>query len=144
MPATTHEILLHAWPERPWTMYGDTIIPRDGGPIPTPEEIEAARPAAEAAIAAAENEAATIAAREAMTLTRAQFGEMLIRRGIKAKVLAAINGIAEETEREIVLEWYEYAPTVRRTSPKVEMLRDALEIAPERADEWFVEAMSYE
>lgn len=49
-----HDILNHAYPNRGgWIVYGDQITAGDGGPIPTMEEIEAARPAAEAALAIA-------------------------------------------------------------------------------------------
>jgi hypothetical protein len=73
MAATIHQILLHLFPDRPWTMYGDEIIPRDGGPIPTPEEIEAARPAAEAAIAAEAAAAATALAARKVWPTVSEF-----------------------------------------------------------------------
>jgi hypothetical protein len=56
-----HDILAHGWPDRGgWQVCGDEILAGDGGPVPTPEEIEAARADAEAAAAAL---AATIAAR---------------------------------------------------------------------------------
>jgi hypothetical protein len=108
------------------------------------EEIEAARPAAE--IVHATNLAAIALAntRANLILTRAQFGEMLIRRGIKATVLAAIAAIPDQTERDIMTEWFEYAPTVRRTSPKVEAIRQQLLIDADDVDEWFTEAMTYE
>lgn len=48
------QILNHGWPDRGgWTVDGDIIRAGDGGPVPSREEIEAARPAAEAAMAAA-------------------------------------------------------------------------------------------
>lgn len=139
--ATVFQILCEQWPDRGgWTVDGETIRAGDGGPVPTLEEIEAARPAAEAAMAAA----ATESARQAMAITRAQFGEMLIRQGIKAQVLALIEAIPDATAREIMLEWFEYAPTVRRTSPKVEAIRQALGIPAETADEWFAIAATFE
>lgn len=67
MTATLAQILDHAWPDRGgWRTYGDEILGSgDGGPIPTPEEIEAARPAAEAALLAqAEAAAAALASRK--------------------------------------------------------------------------------
>jgi hypothetical protein len=140
-----HDILNHAYPNRGgWIVYGDQITAGDGGPIPTMEEIEAARPAAEIAYAA--HLAATTLAntRANLILTRAQFGEMLIRRGIKATVLAAIAAIQDPTTREIMAEWFEYAPNVRRTSPKVEAIRQQLLIDENDVDDWFTEAMTYE
>lgn len=48
------EILVFGFPNRGgWTVDGDQITAGDGGPAPTMEEIEAARPAAEAALAIA-------------------------------------------------------------------------------------------
>jgi len=140
-----HDILLHGFPNRGgWTTYGDVIIAGDGGAIPTMEEIEAARPAAEIAHAA-HLAAATLANKRAnLILTRAQFGEMLIRKGLKATVLAAIAAIQNQTERDIMTEWFEYAPTVRRTSPKVEAIRQQLLIDADDVDDWFTEAMTYE
>ena len=140
-----HDILLHGFPNRGgWTTSGDVIIAGDGGPIPTMEEIEAARPAAEITHAA-NLAAATLANKRAnLILTRAQFGEMLIRRGIKSSVLAAIAAIQDATTREIMTEWYEYAPTVRRTSPKVEAIRQQLLLDADDVDDWFTEAMGYE
>lgn len=140
-----HDILLHGFPNRGgWTTYDDIIIAGDGGPVPTMEEIEAARPAAEI-LHAAHLAAATLASTRAnLILTRAQFGEMLIRRGIKATVLAAIAAIPDQTTRDIMTEWFEYAPTVRRTSPKVEAIRQQLLIDADDVDEWFAEAMAYE
>ena len=140
-----HDILNHAYPNRGgWIVYGDQITAGDGGPIPTIEEIEAARPAAE--IAHAAHLAATTIAntRANLILTRAQFGEMLIRRGIKSSVLAAIAGIQDQTTRDIMTEWFEYSPTVMRTSPKVEAIRQQLLIDADDVDEWFAEAMTYE
>jgi len=140
-----HDILSYAFPDRGgWTVYGDEITAGDGGTVPSLEEIETHREAAEAAHAVASALAATQAARAAMILTRAQFGEMLIRRGIKATVLAAIAAIPDQTEREIMTEWFEYAPTVRRTSPKVEAIRQQLMIDEGDVDTWFEEAMTYE
>ena len=140
-----HDILSIAWPDRGgWIVDGDQIIAGDGGPVPTMEEIEAAQPAAEIAHAAhlaAETLANT---RANLILTRAQFGEMLIRREIKSAVLAAIAAIQDPTAREIMTEWFEYAPTVRRTSPKVEAIRQQLLIDADDVDEWFTEAMGYE
>ena len=139
------EILVFGFPNRGgWTVDGDQITAGDGGQVPTMEEIEAARPAAEIAHAA-HLAAATLAnTRANLILTRAQFGEMLIRRGIKATVLAAIAGIQDPTTRDIMTEWFEYAPTVRRTSPKVEAIRQQLMIDADDVDEWFAEAMTYE
>jgi hypothetical protein len=82
--------------------------------------------------------------RQTFVLTRAQFGEMLIRRGIKAQVESAINSIADATEKAIMIEWFEYTSTVRRKGPKIEALREVLNITPEVADEWFSAAMLYE
>jgi hypothetical protein len=108
------------------------------------EEIEAARPAAEIAHAA-HLAAVTLAnTRANLILTRAQFGEMLIRRGLKATVLAAIAAIPDSTTRDIMTEWFEYAPTVRRTSPKVEAIRQQLLLDADDVDDWFTEAMGYE
>jgi hypothetical protein len=139
------DILSHAYPDRGgWIVYGDDIRAGDGGPIPTMEEIEAARPAAEIAHAA-HLAAMTLAnTRANLILTRAQFGEMLIRKGLKATVLAAIAAIQNQTERDIMTEWFEYAPTVRRTSPKVEAIRQQLLIDADDVDDWFTEAMTYE
>lgn len=139
------EILVFGFPNRGgWTVDGDIIKAGDGGPVPTMEEIEAARPAAE--IAHAAHLAATTLAntRANLILTRAQFGEMLIRRGIKATVLAAIAAIPDQTTRDIMTEWFEYAPIVRRSSPKVEAIRQQLLIDANDVDEWFAEAMTYE
>jgi hypothetical protein len=139
------EILVFGFPNRGgWTVDGDLITAGDGGPAPTMEEIEAARPAAE--IAQTAHLAATTLAntRATLILTRAQFGEMLIRKGLKATVLAAIAAIPNQTERDIMTEWFEYAPTVRRTSPKVEAIRQQLLIDENDVDEWFTEAMTYE
>ena len=48
------EILVFGFPNRGgWTVDGDQIAAGDGGQVPTMEEIEAARPAAEAALAIA-------------------------------------------------------------------------------------------
>jgi hypothetical protein len=142
---TLHAILNYAYPDRGgWIVYGDSIQAGDGGPVPTLEEIESHREAAEAAYVVASELAAIQSARAAMVLTRAQFGEMLIRRGIKATVLAAISAIPDQTEREIMTEWFEYAPTVRRNSPKVESIRQQLMIDEVDVDTWFTEAMSYE
>ena len=48
------EILVFGFPNRGgWTVDGDQITAGDGGQVPTMEEIEAARPAAEAALAIA-------------------------------------------------------------------------------------------
>ena len=139
------DILSHAYPDRGgWIVYGDQITAGDGGPVPTMEEIEAARPAAEIAHAA-HLAAVTLANKRAnLILTRAQFGEMLIRRGIKSSVLAAIAAIQDATAREIMAEWFEYAPNVRRTSPKVEAIRQQLLIDADDVDDWFTEAMTYE
>jgi hypothetical protein len=142
---STHDILSIAWPNRGgWRVCGDQITAGDGGPVPTMEEIEAARPAAEIAYAA--HLAATTLAntRANLILTRAQFGEMLIRKGLKGTVLAAIAAIPDSTTRDIMTEWFEYAPTVRRTSPKVEAIRQQLFIDADDVDAWFVEAMTYE
>ena len=140
-----HDILSFAWPDRGgWRVYGAEITAGDGGSVPTMEEIEAARPAAEIAHAA-HLAAATLAnTRANLILTRAQFGEMLIRRGIKATVLAAIAAIQDSTTREIMTEWFEYAPAVRRTSPKVEAIRQQLLLDADDVDDWFAEAMGYE
>jgi len=139
------EILVFGFPNRGgWTVDGNNITAGDGGPAPTMEEIEAARPAAE--IAHAAHLAATTLAntRANLILTRAQFGEMLIRKGLKATVLAAIAAIQDSTTREIMTEWFEYAPTVRRTSPKVEAIRQQLLLDADDVDDWFAEAMGYE
>jgi hypothetical protein len=142
---TLNDILNYAYPNRGgWIVYGDSIQAGDGGEVPTMEEIESHREAAEAAYAVASELAAIQSARAAMVLTRAQFGEMLIRRGIKATVLAAIAAIPDPTEREIMTEWFEYAPTVRRNAPKVESIRQQLMIDEVDVDTWFTEAMSYE
>ena len=145
MTATIHDILSIAWPDRGgWRVFGDQITAGDGGPVPTMEEIEAARPAAEI-LHAAHLAAATLASTRAnLILTRAQFGEMLIRRGIKSSVLGAIAAIQDPTTRDIMTEWFEYAPTVRRTSPKVEAIRQQLLIDADDVDDWFTEAMGYE
>jgi hypothetical protein len=142
---STHDILSITWPNRGgWRVYGDQITAGDGGAVPTPEEIEAARPAAEITHAA-NLAAATLAnTRANLILTRAQFGEMLIRRGIKATVVATIAAIQDPTTREIMTEWFEYAPTVRRTSPKVEAIRQQLLLDADDVDDWFAEAMGYE
>ena len=79
-----------------------------------------------------------------VTISRAQFGEMMIRRGIKQQVETVLNAIPDEVERSIMLEWYEYTPTVRRNSPKVEAIRQILNISSEDADTWFQEALEYE
>jgi hypothetical protein len=142
---TVHDILFFTFPNRGgWIVDGDLITAGDGGPVPPMEEIEAARPAAEIAHAA-HLAATTLANKRAnLILTRAQFGEMLIRRGIKSSVLAAIAAIQDPTTREIMAEWFEYAPTVRRTSPKVEAIRQQLLIDADDVDDWFTEAMTYE
>jgi hypothetical protein len=139
------EILVFGFPNRGgWTVDGNNITAGDGGPVPTMEEIEAARPAAEIAHAA-HLAAVTLAnTRANLILTRAQFGEMLIRKGLKATVLAAIAAIPNQTERDIMTEWFEYAPTVRRTSPKVEAIRQQLLLDADDVDSWFAEAMTYE
>jgi hypothetical protein len=143
--ATIHDILAYAFPNRGgWTVDGAHITAGDGGPVPTMEEIEAARPSAEIALAA-HLAAVTLAnTRANLILTRAQFGEMLIRKGLKSTVLAAIAAIQDPTTREIMTEWFEYAPTVRRTSPKVEAIRQQLLIDADDVDDWFAEAMTYE
>lgn len=82
--------------------------------------------------------------RAALVLTRAQFAEMLIRRGIQAQVEAAIAAEPDLTERAVLQAWYAHAPTVRRDAPKVETLRAALGIEPSVADEWFRVALTYE
>jgi len=47
-----HEILNQAYPNRGgWIVYGESIQAGDGGPVPTLEEIESHRAAAEAALA---------------------------------------------------------------------------------------------
>jgi len=140
-----HDVLSFAWPNRGgWRVYGAEITAGDGGSVPTMEEIEAARPAAEIAHAA-HLAAVTLAnTRANLILTRAQFGEMLIRKGLKATVLAAIAAIQNQTERDIMTEWFEYAPTVRRTSPKVEAIRQQLLLDADDVDDWFAEAMGYE
>jgi len=140
-----HDILNHAYPNRGgWIVYGDHITAGDGGLVPTMEEIEAARPAAEIAHAA-HLAVATLANKRAnLILTRAQFGEMLIRKGLKATVLAAIAAIQNQTERDIMTEWFEYAPTVRRMSPKVEAIRQQLLLDADDVDDWFTEARGYE
>jgi hypothetical protein len=143
--ATIHDILSFAYPDRGgWTVDGNNITAGDGGSVPTMEEIEAARPEAEIAHAA-HLAAATLAnTRANLILTRAQFGEMLIRKGLKATVLAAIAAIQNQTERDIMTEWFEYAPTVRRMSPKVEAIRQQLLLDADDVDDWFTEAMTYE
>lgn len=139
------EILVFGFPNRGgWTVDGDLITAGDGGPVPTMEEIEAARPAAEIAHAAHLAAATVASTRANLILTRAQFGEMLIRKSLKATVLAAIAAISDQTTRDIMTEWFEYAPTVRRTSPKVEAIRQQLLIDADDVDEWFAEAMTYE
>lgn len=140
-----HDILVIAFPDRGgWTVDGDLITAGDGGSVPTMEEIEAARPAAEI-VHAERLAAATLAnTRANLILTRAQFGEMMIRRGIKSSVLAAIAAIPNQTERDIMTEWFEYSPNVLRTSPKVEAIRQQLSIDADDVDAWFVEAMTYE
>jgi len=140
-----HDILFFTFPNRGgWTVDGENITAGDGGPVPTMEEIEAARPAAE--IAHAAHLAATTLqnTRANLVLTRAQFGEMLIRKGLKATVLATIAAIHDSVARDIMTEWFEYAPTVRRTSPKVEAIRQQLMIDANDVDLWFAEAMTYE
>jgi hypothetical protein len=69
---------------------------------------------------------------------------MLIRKGLKATVLATIAAIQDSVARDIMTEWFEYAPTVRRTSPKVEAIRQQLMIDADDVDLWFAEAMTYE
>ena len=142
---TLNEILNYAYPDRGgWIVYGDSIQAGDGGEVPTMEEIETHREAAEAAIAISNALAEINALRAALVLTRAQFGEMLIRKNIKSSVIALIASIQDPVEKEILEEWFEYAPNVRRISPKVEAFRTALNISEETADQWFTEAQSYE
>lgn len=78
--------------------------------------------------------------RSALVIHAAQLREMLTRRGIRASVEAAIAASGDQ----ILSDWYEYAPTIRRDSPKVEALRIALGISEADLDEWFRVAMSYE
>jgi hypothetical protein len=140
-----HDILFFTFPNRGgWTVDGENITAGDGGPVPTMEEIEAARPAAEIAHAAHLVATTLENTRANLVLTRAQFGEMLIRKGLKATVLATIAAIQDSVARDIMTEWFEYAPTVRRTSPKVEAIRQQLMIDADDVDLWFAEAMTYE
>ena len=142
---TVLEILDHAYPDRGgWTVFGEEISAGDGGDAPSMAEIEAHRAAATAAHQVANELRATQKMRESLVLSRAQFGEMLIRRGIKSQVIAAIESISDSTAREIMLEWYEYAPEVARLSPKVDSVRLQLEISDADLDTWFTEAMQYE
>lgn len=85
----------------------------------------------------------TAARRKNMRLTRAQFGELLIRKGLKAAVETAIAAIPDETERAVAQEWYAHTPDVVRTHPRVEALRAALGISDSQADAWFAEAKLY-
>jgi hypothetical protein len=142
---TLHEILNYAYPDRGgWIVYGDDIQAGDGGLVPTLEEIETHREAAEEALAISNALAETNVIRDALVLTRAQFGEMMIRKNIKSSVIALIASIQDPIEKEVLEEWFEYAPTVRRISPKVEAFRTALNISEQTADQWFTEALSYE
>jgi hypothetical protein len=145
MRATLPQILKHAFPQRRFTTFGETILAvDDGGAFPTAEEIEAARTTTEAALEQEAAEQQLASTRESMILTRAQFGEMLIRKGIKAQVIASLESIEAQQEREIMLEWFQHTPTVRRTSDKVESLRQKFGIPEATADQWFAEAMLYE
>lgn len=105
---------------------------RDVRPLPSEEQIlawaELWRPPVE---------------RSKLAIHAAQLREMLTVRGIRATVEAAIAA-AEGPEGEILRDWYEYAPTIRRDSPKVEGLRVALGIEADTLDEWFRVAMGYE
>ena len=142
---TVLEILDHAYPGRGgWTVFGEEIIAGDGGDAPSMEEIEVHRAAATAAHQVANELRATQKMRESLVLSRAQFGEMLIRRDLKSQVIAAIESVSDSTAREIMLEWYEYAPEVARLSPKVDSVRLQLEISDTDLDTWFAEAMEYE
>jgi hypothetical protein len=63
MTATVHQILTHAYPNRGgWTVCGDLIAAGDGGPVPTMEEIETHRAAAESALQTAADAAAAVVA----------------------------------------------------------------------------------
>jgi hypothetical protein len=78
--------------------------------------------------------------RSSLVIHAAQLREMLTRRGIRAQVEGAIAASGDQ----ILSDWYEYAPTIRRDSPKVEALREALKISESDLDEWFRVAMTYE
>lgn len=78
--------------------------------------------------------------RSSLAVHAAQLREMLTRRGIRTQVEGAIAASGDQ----ILSDWYEYAPTIRRDSPKVEALRERLGISEADLDEWFRVAMTYE
>jgi hypothetical protein len=84
-----------------------------------------------------------LAVRSGLVIHAAQLREMLRRRGIKASVEGAIAAAPGE-DGDILRDWYEFAPTIRRDSLRVDRIREELNISPETLDEWFAEAMNYQ
>lgn len=131
--------LSHGMPSARWglcTDYAALVASwRDPDPVPSEAQILAWF---------SEWEAAQPTEASAIVISRAQFGEMMIRKGIKTSVEAVLDAISDPTAKTIMREWYEYTPTVRRNAPKVEEIRQTLGISAADADAWFTEAAQYE
>lgn len=116
MSATLDEILNIGWPHRGgWRTYGDEVLAAgDGGPIPTAEEIEAARPAADAALAAAAEVQAKLAARAAGRSALREAWDALppFIRGPYRTHFEAVNSLLDEGDNEGAIALIEFAQPV--------------------------------
>lgn len=103
------------------------------------DELLAALAAHEAA-RAARSEARAL---EALVVTRDQFAEMLIRRGVGAQVEQILADEPNDQRRAILRAWYDHAPSVRIAEPRMEWLRRKLRLPLATLVEWFQTAMTY-
>lgn len=73
-------------------------------------------------------------------VTNGQAKEALLNAGLYFKVDTAIAAIEDEgTKTRVKIAW-EYRPTVRRDSPFVEFMREALGLSHEQVDNLFIDA----